>query len=105
MPSLGQMRGSEVASSAAAGGSVAISAMTLAEVGVGCGAAIDEAEALEAFLSKCAVLPFDEAAARAYAALPFRRGSLRPADRSPCDRIRRDPGHTNNEADFATCPV
>ena len=85
-------------------GSVAVSAVTLAEVGVGYGAAIDEADELKAFLAEVEVLPFDEAAARAYAALPFRRGSF--------DRLIA--AHaiaagltliTNNEADFSDMPL
>lgn len=57
-------------------GAVAISAVTLAEVGLGYGAAIDEADELKAFLSQVEVLSFDDSAARVYAALPFRRGSF-----------------------------
>ncbi|HEY0314002.1 MAG TPA: type II toxin-antitoxin system VapC family toxin [Allosphingosinicella sp.] len=84
-------------------GTVAISAVTLAEVGVGYGEAMDDADELQAFLGEVEVLPFDEAAARAYAALPFRRGSF--------DRLIA--GHaisagrilvTNNEQDFADLP-
>src|SRR5438309_184108 len=57
-------------------GTVAISAVTLAEVGLGYGEGMDDADELQAFLGEVEVLPFDEAAARAYAALPFRRGSF-----------------------------
>lgn len=81
-------------------GSVAISAVTLAEVGVGYGEAIEEAEDLKAFLGQVEVLPFDEAAARAYAALPFRRGSfdrLIAAHAIATGRVLV----TNNEADFS----
>lgn len=84
-------------------GSVAISAVTLAEVGVGYGEAIDEAEELKAFLSQVEVLPFDGSAARAYAALPFRRGSfdrLIAAHAIATDRTLV----TNNEADFSDVP-
>ena len=55
-------------------GSVIISSICLAEIMVG----LSEAQAarLPLFLDNIAVLPFDEAAARAYAALPFRRRSF-----------------------------
>jgi tRNA(fMet)-specific endonuclease VapC len=84
-------------------GTVAISAVTLAEIGVGYGAEMDTAEDLQAFLGEVEVLPFDQAAAKAYAALPFRRGSF--------DRLIA--GHaiaagriliTNNRSDFADVP-
>jgi tRNA(fMet)-specific endonuclease VapC len=84
-------------------GTVAISAVTLAEIGVGYGAEMDAAEDLQAFLGEVEVLPFDHAAAKAYAALPFRRGSF--------DRLIA--GHaiaagrtliTNNHDDFADVP-
>jgi tRNA(fMet)-specific endonuclease VapC len=81
-------------------GSVAISAVTLAEVGVGYGDAIEDAEDLKAFLAEVEVLPFDETAARAYAALPFRRGSfdrLIAAHAIATGRVLV----TNNEADFS----
>jgi tRNA(fMet)-specific endonuclease VapC len=81
-------------------GSVAISAVTLAEVGVGYGDAIEDADDLKAFLAEVEVLPFDETAARAYAALPFRRGSfdrLIAAHAIATGRVLV----TNNEADFS----
>lgn len=84
-------------------GTVAISAVTLAEVGVGYGEAIDEADELKAFLAQVEVLPFDESAARAYAVLPFRRGSfdrLIAAHAIATDRTLV----TNNEADFSDVP-
>lgn len=84
-------------------GTVAISAVTLAEVGVGYGSRIDEAKELKAFLAQVEVLAFDDSAARAYAALPFRRGSfdrLIAAHALAAERILV----TNNEADFADLP-
>lgn len=84
-------------------GSVAISAVTLAEVGVGYGKEIDEADELKAFLAQVEVLPFDEPAARAYAGLPFRRASfdrLIAAHAIATGRILV----TNNEADFSDVP-
>jgi tRNA(fMet)-specific endonuclease VapC len=84
-------------------GTVAISAVTLAEVGVGYAGAIEEAEELEAFLTQVEVLPFDAAAARVYAGLPFRRGSfdrLIAAHALAAGRTLV----TNNQADFADLP-
>lgn len=84
-------------------GVVAISAVTLAEVGVGYGGAMDEADELKAFLSQVEVLPFDDSAARAYAALPFRRGSF---DRLVAAHALAT-GRTlvtNNETDFSDVP-
>lgn len=84
-------------------GTVAISAVTLAEVGVGYGAAIDEAEELEAFLSEVEVLPFEDSAARVYAALPFRRGSFDRLIAAQAIATGRTLV-TNNEADFSDVP-
>ena len=84
-------------------GTVAVSAVTLAEVGVGYGDEIDQAVELKAFLAQVEVLPFDDSAARAYAALPFRRGSfdrLIAAHAIATDRTLV----TNNEADFSHLP-
>ena len=62
-----------------------------------------DTKVIEAFLEEVMVLPFDEAAGRAYAKLPFRRRSF--------DRLIA--AHalslaivvvTNNEADFADVP-
>lgn len=82
-------------------GEVAISAVAYAEIMLGeeQGKASD-AEAVEAFLAEVPILPFDEAAARTYATLPFRRARF--------DRLIA--AHalslgativTNNEVDFA----
>ncbi|MEA3010135.1 MAG: tRNA(fMet)-specific endonuclease VapC [Sphingomonadales bacterium] len=84
-------------------GAVAISAVTLAEVGVGYGAAIDDADELKAFLAQVEVLPFDDSAARVYAALQFRRGSfdrLIAAHALATGRTLI----TNNEVDFSDVP-
>lgn len=83
---------------------VAISAISYAEIMLGerLGKPPD-LEAVDNFVSVVPILPFDEAAARAYAALPFRRASF--------DRLIA--AHalsigamviTNNEADFADVP-
>ncbi|HEX8062159.1 MAG TPA: type II toxin-antitoxin system VapC family toxin [Allosphingosinicella sp.] len=84
-------------------GSVAISAVTLAEVGVGYGPEIDEAKDLKAFLSQVEVLPFEGAAARIYAALPFRRGSFDRLIAAHAIATGRTLV-TNNEADFSDVP-
>lgn len=85
-------------------GEVAISAINYAEVALGAelGKA-PPAEVLEAFIRQIVILPFDEAAAREYARLPFRHARF--------DRLLA--AHalsigatvvTNNEADFADVP-
>jgi tRNA(fMet)-specific endonuclease VapC len=84
-------------------GTVAISAVTLAEVGVGYGAEVDTAPELKAFLAQVEVLPFDDAAARVYAALPFRRGSFDRLIAAHALATRRTLV-TNNEADFSEVP-
>lgn len=82
-------------------GEVAISAISFAEVAVGTYVGKPPAPAvLEAFIAAIPLVPFDEAAAREYARLPFRRARF--------DRLLA--AHalsigatvvTNNEADFA----
>ena len=84
-------------------GSVAISAVTLAGVGLGYGAAIDEADELKAFLSQVEVLPFDDSAARAYAVLPFRRGSFDRLIAAHAVATGRTLV-THNEADYSDLP-
>lgn len=84
-------------------GTVAVSAVTLAEVGVGYGAEIDDADELKAFLAQVEILPFDEAAARAYAILPFRRGSFDRLIAAHAIATGRTLV-TNNEADFSDVP-
>ena len=84
-------------------GEVAISAVNYAEVALGSEKGKPPPEVLDAFIRAIPVLPFDEAAARAYAALPFKRARF--------DRLLA--AHalslgatviTNNEADFADVP-
>lgn len=85
-------------------GSVAISSVNFAELGLGsANGKLPSPAVIEAFVSVIPVLPFDEAAARAYATLPFKRGRF--------DRLLA--AHalslgailvTNNERDFADIP-
>ena len=85
-------------------GEVAISAVTYAEIAVGTRAGKPPPpEVLAAFVAAVPILPFDEAAARQYADLPFKRARF--------DRLLA--AHalsigatvvTNNEADFADVP-
>lgn len=86
-------------------GEVAISAITFAEIALGSNTGkLPPPRLLEAFISSIPLLPFDEAAAREYARLPFRRARF--------DRLLA--AHalsisatviTNNEADFADVPA
>lgn len=56
-------------------GDLAISTIVLAELALGSAQGkIPPIEILDGFLEEVSLLPFDEAAARAYAAMPFRRG-------------------------------
>ncbi|WP_414902971.1 type II toxin-antitoxin system VapC family toxin [Sphingomonas flavalba] len=85
-------------------GEVAISAIVYAEVALGTahGKSPDLA-GLAAFVGQVPVLPFDYAAGRAYAGLPFRRGRfdrLLAAHALSLDATVI----TNNEADFADIP-
>lgn len=85
-------------------GEVSISAITFAEIALG--AQMQKPpppEVLEAFLAQIPLLPFDEAAARRYATLPFKRARF--------DRLLA--AHalsigatviTNNEADYSDVP-
>lgn len=85
-------------------GDIAISTISFAELALGSQhGKPPPAEALEAFVAVVPILPFDEAAARAYAKLPFKRARF--------DRLLA--AHalsieatviTNNEADFADVP-
>lgn len=85
-------------------GSMAISAVSYAEVAYGTYIGKPPApEVLEAFIQQIPMLAFDEAAAREYAKLPFKRARF--------DRLLA--AHalsigaivvTNNEADFADVP-
>jgi tRNA(fMet)-specific endonuclease VapC len=84
-------------------GTVAISSVTLAEIGVGYSSAIDDAEDLKAFLSQVEVLPFEDSAARIYAALPFRRGSFDRLIAAHAIATGRTLV-TNHEGDFSDVP-
>ncbi|MBB4856857.1 tRNA(fMet)-specific endonuclease VapC [Novosphingobium chloroacetimidivorans] len=85
-------------------GELAISAISYAEVAYGTyGGKPPPDEVLEAFVQQIPLVPFDEAAAREYARLPFKRARF--------DRLLA--AHalsigatvvTNNEADFADVP-
>jgi tRNA(fMet)-specific endonuclease VapC len=85
-------------------GEVAVSVISFAEVAFGTSAGKSPPpEILEAFIQAIPLLPFDEAAAREYAKLPFKRARF--------DRLLA--AHalsigvtviTNNEADFADVP-
>lgn len=85
-------------------GDVAISAISFAEIALGTQLQKPPPpEAVEAFLNQIPLLPFDEAAAREYAKLPFKRARF--------DRLLA--AHalsigatviTNNGADFADVP-
>nr|WP_294329783.1 type II toxin-antitoxin system VapC family toxin [uncultured Sphingomonas sp.] len=83
-------------------GSLAVSAISYAEVRLGIRAPEAE-QALQGFLRDVLLLPFDGAAAEAYARLPFRRARL--------DRLIAAQALaagltliTNNERDFADIP-
>lgn len=85
-------------------GEVALSAVSYAEIALGSELGKPPPpDILEAFVRAVPILPFDEAAAREYARLPFKRARF--------DRLLA--GHalsigatviTNNEADFADVP-
>lgn len=84
-------------------GSLSLSAISYAEVGLGAREQPEEEDALLRFARDVTILPFDQAAARRYVLLPFRRGRF--------DRLIA--AHalsagltlvTNNEADFADIP-
>lgn len=85
-------------------GDIGISAISFAEIGLGSQLGKPPPpELLEAFIEAIPLMPFDEAAARAYARLPFKRARF--------DRLLA--AHalslgvtiiTNNEADFTDVP-
>jgi tRNA(fMet)-specific endonuclease VapC len=85
-------------------GEIGLSAIVFAELALGSmNGKAPPLEALERFLEQMPLLPFDEAAARAYSKLPFRRGRY--------DRLLA--GHalsqglaiiTRNERDFVNIP-
>ena len=90
--------------SACSPGDIAISAISFAEVALGTwNGKPPRQDVLDAFAEAIPILPFDEAAARAYAQLPFKRARF--------DRLLA--AHalsigativTNNEVDFADVP-
>jgi len=85
-------------------GEVAISAISFAEVALGVQLQKPPPpEVLEAFLSAVPIVPFDEAAARRYAELPFKRARF---DRLLAAHALSTGATivTNNEADFADVP-
>lgn len=57
-------------------GSMGISAITLGEIMVGGGPETAASPELASMIDELPVMPFDDAAARAYGNLPFRRGSF-----------------------------
>ncbi|MEO6042279.1 MAG: type II toxin-antitoxin system VapC family toxin [Croceibacterium sp.] len=85
-------------------GAIAISTISYAEIALGSQIGRPpNTDTLEAFVATVPILPFDEAAARAYAKLPFKRARF--------DRLLA--AHalslgatviTNNEADFSDIP-
>ncbi|WP_448664998.1 type II toxin-antitoxin system VapC family toxin [Sphingomonas sp. CJ20] len=85
-------------------GSVAISAVTFAEIALGsANGKLPVQAVLDAFVEEIGLLDFDAAAARAYATLPFKRGRfdrLLAAHALSLDAIVV----TNNERDFAYIP-
>lgn len=83
--------------------SLAVSAISLAEISVGYGHSVFDDPELAGFLEEIQVLPFDESAAKVYGTLPFKRANF--------DRLIA--AHalsrglvlvTNNEGDFADVP-
>jgi tRNA(fMet)-specific endonuclease VapC len=85
-------------------GDLAISTIVLAELALGSAQGkVPPIEVLDGFLEEVELLPFDEAAARAYAAMPFRRGRfdrLLAAHALSVDAAIV----TNNLADFEDIP-
>ncbi len=85
-------------------GSVAISAITFAEIAIGsANGKLPDPAVLAAFLSAIQVVAFDEAAGRSYARLPFKRGRfdrLLAAQAISLDAVLV----TNNERDFGDIP-
>ena len=85
-------------------GTVAISAVVCAELAMGFGQGDRRAQTMfNRFLASFPTLPFDEAAARAYARVPFRRGKLDrliAAHALALDIVLI----TNNERDFSDVP-
>lgn len=85
-------------------GEVAISAVTFAEIAYGTQAGKPPPhEVLAAFVDAVPILAFDEGAARAYAALPFRRARFDRLVAAHAISIAATIV-TNNEADFSDIP-
>ena len=84
-------------------GELAISAVTYAEIMLGEKQGKPPADAVDQFVSEVGILPFDEAAARAYAQLPFRRASFDRLIAAHALSIGATVV-TNNESDFADVP-
>ena len=85
-------------------GEIAISVISFAEIALGSHVAKPPPpDVLDAFILAIPLLPFDEAAAREYARLPFKRARfdrLLAAHALSIDAVIV----TNNEADFADVP-
>lgn len=85
-------------------GELGISAVSFAEIAMGSvSGKLPTMDVLDAFVSEIPLLDFDEAAARTYAMLPFRRARfdrLIAAHTLSLDLVLV----TNNEADFADIP-
>jgi len=89
---------------ACAPGELALSAISFAEIALGARTGhAPAAEVLDAFVEAVPVLPFDEAAARQYARLPFKRARF---DRMLAAHALSIGATviTNNDADFADVP-
>jgi tRNA(fMet)-specific endonuclease VapC len=85
-------------------GEVAISAVNFAEVALGAELGRPPSiEILEAFVRAIPILAFDEAAARAYALLPFKRARFNRLLAAHALSVGATV-ITNNEADFADVP-
>ncbi len=85
-------------------GTVLISSVNFAELALGTvNGKLPSAEVLDAFINVIPVVPFDEAAARSYATMPFRRGrfdQLMAAHALSLDAVLV----TNNMRDFRDIP-
>ncbi|MHA6768543.1 PIN domain-containing protein [Sphingobium ummariense] len=89
---------------AQAAGSLFISSITYAELAYGTfHGKPPPPDALAAFVEEIGVLPFDEAAAQAYAQIPFRRGSFDRLIAAHALSIEV-PLVSRNKADFADIP-